>query len=164
MGTKMAPTYATLVMGYLETKLYNQYKGEYGDSDKEHFIKLFKRFLDDCFLPWEKSEEELKQLHDTLNNLHPKIQFTMEHSREKLPFLDILVFKNGNKLSTDIYYKPTDTHQYLNFKSCHPRHVKNNIPYCLAKRICTIVIEKELRKQRLEELTIFLRKQNYPEN
>ena len=68
-----------------------------------------------------------------------------------------------NKLSTDIYYKPTDTHQCLNFKSCHPRHVKNNIPYCLAKRICDIVIEKELREQRLKELTIFLRKQNYPE-
>ena len=87
----------------------------------------------------------------------------MEHNIEKLPFLDILLFKSGNKLCTDIYYKTTDTHQYLNVKSCHPRHVKHNIPYCLARRICTIVIEQDLRKKRLEELRNFLRLQKYPE-
>ena len=73
MGTKMAPTYATLLMGRLDTK--------------DEFIQTFKRFLDDCFTFWKKSEDELHKLHELFNSLHEKIQFTMETSKEKLPFL-----------------------------------------------------------------------------
>ena len=70
MGTKMAPTYATLVMGYLEKKLYDTYEVKYGENEREEFVKCFKRFLDDCFLPWDKTEAELTQLHEILNGLH----------------------------------------------------------------------------------------------
>ena len=51
----------------------------------------------------------------------------MEKHESKIPFLDVLVYKEGRKLHTDIFYK-TDTHQYLNFNSCHPKHTKQNIP------------------------------------
>ena len=47
MGTEMAPTYATLVMGYLEKQLYVRYEEIYGSTERKLFIKLFKRFLDD---------------------------------------------------------------------------------------------------------------------
>ena len=63
MGTKMAPTYATLTMGFIETQLYERFKEKYGQDEKENFMKLFKRFLDDCFLPWEKTEAELEELN-----------------------------------------------------------------------------------------------------
>lgn len=162
MGTKMAPTYATLVMGYLETLLYKEYEKLYGTEERDKFIKTFKRFLDDCFLIWERNEDDLKKLHDILNSLHDKITFTMEHDNDKLPFLDILLYKKGNKLMTDIFYKDTDTHQYLNFYSCHPKHNKNNIPYCLARRICSIVSDPEIKTKRLNELEEFLNRQNYP--
>ena len=33
------------------------------------------------------------------------------------------------RISTDVYCKETDTHQYLEYKSCHPKHVKMGIPY-----------------------------------
>ena len=133
MGTKMAPTYATLVMGFLEKKLYKLFEKQYGRTDAELLPKLFKRFLDDCVLLWNKSEPQLTDFHRLFNSFHPKIRFTMEHSKEKLPFLDILLCKKENKLYTDIYYKTTDTHQYLHYRSCHPKHTKNNIPYTLAR-------------------------------
>lgn len=41
MGTKMAPTYATLVMGYLEKQLYEKFEEKYGNHYKEELIKLF---------------------------------------------------------------------------------------------------------------------------
>ena len=63
MGTKMAPTYATLVMGYLEKRLYNYYEEIYGTAETELFIKLFKRFLDDCCLLWNKSRQHLMNFH-----------------------------------------------------------------------------------------------------
>ena len=39
MGTKMAPTYATLVIGFLEKKLF---ENQYGRTDAELLSKLFK--------------------------------------------------------------------------------------------------------------------------
>ena len=67
-----------------------------------------------------------------------------------------------DKIETEIYYKPTDSKQYLLFTSCQPKHVATNIPYNLARRICTIVGNTETRNIRLEELKTFLKNQNYP--
>ena len=67
-----------------------------------------------------------------------------------------------NIIVTDIFYKKTDTHQYLHFGSCHPRHTKTNIPFNLARRICTIVSDKELRNKHLNELYTMLISRNYP--
>ena len=34
----------------------------------------------------------------------------MEYDRKKLSFLDILLYKNAERLESDIHYKQTDTH------------------------------------------------------
>ncbi|XP_062588448.1 uncharacterized protein LOC134250115 [Saccostrea cucullata] len=48
MGTKVAPTYACLVMGFLEEKLYNVLPETF-DLDFTQYIKEnWKRYLDDC--------------------------------------------------------------------------------------------------------------------
>ena len=97
-----------------------------------------------------------------LNDLHEDINFTMEINNETLPFLDILICKDKCNITTDIYSKDTDTKQYLNFKSCHPKHTKTSIPYNLARRICTIVSEKHTRDKRLDELKTTLKLRNFP--
>ena len=86
----------------------------------------------------------------------------MEFSPEKLPFLDILICKENTEYIRDIYYKGTDSHQYLDFFSCHSRHVKQNTPHALARRICTIVTKDDIRNIRLGELDTFLTNKNYP--
>ena len=47
--------------------------------------------------------------------------------------LKVITTENGDIL-TDIYYKATNTHDYLSYDSHHPQHVKDNIPYVLAKK------------------------------
>ena len=59
-----------------------------------------------------------------LNSYHETIKFTRETSKEKISSLDVIVSLNDGILSTDVHHKPTDAHQYLNFRSCHPPHVK----------------------------------------
>ncbi|XP_048246899.1 uncharacterized protein LOC125377449, partial [Haliotis rufescens] len=162
MGTKVAPTYATLVMGYIEDILYRKVHDSMSESIAKHVRETWKRFLDDCFLVWLSTRENLDIFLDIINKLHPSISFTMESSESKIPFLDVLVVKEDTKLKTDIYYKPTDTHQYLQFGSCHPRHTRTNIPYSLARRVCTIVSETDKRDLRLKELMGYLRKLGYP--
>ena len=162
MGTKVAPSYANLVMAYLEEKMYEDVGNKFGQIFKEYIVQKWKRYLDDCFIFWTKSRNDLEDFHIILNSLHPSIRFTIETSKHELPFLDILIKLSNNKITTDIYYKKTDTHQYLNFHSCHPSHTKRNIPYCMARRLCAIVVDERLREVRLRELSIFLQRQKYP--
>ena len=70
-----------------------------------------------------------------LNSLHSDIKFTAECSDKQLPFLDVLVKKDGFKIETDIYYKPTDSKQYLLFNSYHPKYTRTGIPYWLARNV-----------------------------
>ena len=78
MGTKFAPIYATLVLAYLEEKLYEQVEKEFNSNFRKNIEDNFKRFLDDCFIIFTRSDEELKKFHDLLNTLHVRIKFTIE--------------------------------------------------------------------------------------
>ena len=162
MGTKFAPIYATLVLAYLEEKLYEQVEKEFDSNFRKYIEDNFKRFLDDCFIIFTRSDEELKKFHNLLNTLHLSIEFTIEKSRSRLSFLDTLVTIHNRQLHTDIYYKPTDSKQYLLYTSCHPKHTRNSIPYNLARRLNIIVSDENILITRLEELKNYLLKQRYP--
>ena len=151
IGTKVAPTYATLVLGYLGEKLYNILETKYDVSFTEYIKNNFKRFLDDWFIIWE-NDIDIQDFHTCLNSLHPSIQFTMEISEMSIPFLDIMITLEDTEITTDLYYKPTNTHNYLDFLSCHPKHTKVNVPFSLASKIVTIVSDSEKRSERLNEL------------
>lgn len=52
----------------------------------------------------------------------------MDIQHHKIAFLDIVVKRDINGyITTDINHKETDTKQYLDCRSCHPRHIKNNV-------------------------------------
>ncbi|VDI57594.1 Hypothetical predicted protein [Mytilus galloprovincialis] len=161
----------TILVSFDVISLYTNIPHELGLKAVQYWLEKYldeipeqnwKRYLDDCFIFWTKSEVELDKFHSMLNALNESIQFTYDSSSSKLPFLDINIIKEEEEIITDLYCKPTDTHQYLDFRSCHPSHTKRNIPFNLARRICTIVINLELRDKRLQELKNYLKRQNYP--
>ena len=80
----------------------------------------------------------------------------MDYSKKDLPFLDISINKDKERLWMDIYYKPTDSKRYVPFDSCHPDHCLKNIPFCLARRICMIVENKNKMNEKLEEVRSIL--------
>ncbi len=122
MGTKCAPVYATLVIAFLETKLYDKFQELYGLEARNKFQSEWMRYLDDCFIYWDTSMGPITDLHEILNSLHSSIKFTVETNYEKLSVLDIQMIVKDDKIITDIYYKPTDTQNYVPFKSAHPKH------------------------------------------
>ena len=63
---------------------------------------------------------------------------------------------------TDIFYKETNSHDYLNYFSPHPEHKKQNIPYNLAKRIMVFVSDETKMNEMLSELKIWLLSYSYP--
>ena len=62
-----------------------------------------------------------------------------------------------------MYTKPTDKHQYLHTKSCHPRHCKTAIPFSQALRLRRICSEQDNLVIRSQELKQYLMKRGYPE-
>ena len=172
MGSKMAPPYANLSIGYLEeTKLYPSLPKHFPRDIVELIIEWFLRYIDDGFILWPKGLL-IDALLTLLNSLNPSIQFTLERARrymkgnqhyQELAFLDILVMViNFMKLTTDIFYKETNSHFYLDYHSHHPQHMKDNIPYSLAKKLICFIPNEERLEFRLNELKTWLLKRNYP--
>eukprot|EP00061_Rhincodon_typus_P005336 g24715.t1 len=66
------------------------------------------------------------------------LKFTWTISNTSLPFLDLSISISGKCLNTDIYFKPTDSHSYLDYTSSHPPSCKNVIPYSQLLHLCHI--------------------------
>ena len=173
MGTIFAPPYACLAIGFLEfTNLYPALENRFNSDISQIIKERFFRFMDDGFIPW-PNNADINIFLDIINSMNPSINFTLEAAKKKvknqkivqsLDFLDItiLLLENGN-IETDIFYKPTNTHDYLDYQSHHPMHIKDNIPYNLAKRIIVLCLNSDTEKLRLMELKKWLLNCNYPE-
>ena len=163
MGTLFALTYATLSMGFHEIELYAIIRNKFTLPVSNYFEENWKRFLDDGFIFLRLSLIKPSELPDVLNNINPAIQFTMETSDTQLPFLDVMMNKEGKKVFMDIYSKPTDSKRHVSFKSNHPKHCLKNIQFSLARRICMIAEKDSLKEIKLKELETILLEQHYPE-
>ena len=64
-------------------------------------------------------------------------------------------------LPTDIYCKPTDTRQCLNYESYHPPHVKCGIPYNQVLRLKRIRQSDEVFEKTAIELKEYLVKTGF---
>ena len=70
LGTPMAPTVANLFMGWLEETLLEQ-------SPMKIDADCRKRFIDDIFILWRGTQEDLDNFITFINSLHPTIKFTV---------------------------------------------------------------------------------------
>ena len=132
IGTKFAPPYSILFMAELEEEIIKE------SAYKPH---LWWRYIDDIFYLWEHGENKLKSFIDKISKVHPTITFTAEWSKTSINFLDVTVSLIEGVIETDLYVKPTDSHQNLQSSSCHPFHCKKGIPYSQALRLNRICSE-----------------------
>ena len=118
MGKKYAPNYANIFMADFEQEIM---------SKAEHKPTMYLRYLDDIYMVWEKSREELDQFIHLFNTQDDSIKIVTVISETSVDFLDVTVFKGNrfkhhNILDTKVYFKPTDTHELLDRHSFHPSH------------------------------------------
>ena len=70
---------------------------------------LYLRYIDDIIFIWTKSENELLTFFEKLNQQHPSTKFEVKYSKDKIEFLDILIYKGKNdNIQTTRYKKHTD--------------------------------------------------------
>jgi len=144
MGTRMAPSYANLSFAKFEIDAL---------THAPHQPHTWWRFIDDIFIIWTHTEDELRTFITYLNNIHPTIKFTSSHSATSISFLDVKVsLSQFGVVETDLHTKPTDKQQDLLQSSCHPLHSKRAIPFSLALRLRRICPSHESFTLRANEL------------
>ncbi|XP_071637535.1 uncharacterized protein [Temnothorax longispinosus] len=116
MGSPLSPKASDIVMEDLEMHCL-------GALDFE--IKIFYRYVDDIFTIIPRSK--LNDVLNAFNSYHPRLNFTFElESNNSLPFLDTIVIRDGNRLITNWFRKPTFSGRYINYFSSHPLKYKVN--------------------------------------
>ena len=83
--------------------------------------KVWLRYVDDTFVVWNHGEEEQLILQH-INSKNKNIQFTMKNEENGLlPFLDLLISREGNRLGHKVYRKQTRSEERRVGKECRSR-------------------------------------------
>jgi hypothetical protein len=156
MGTKVAPSFANIFMADFEEKWVYTHRLQ---------PKIWLRFIDDIFMIWDHGSETLTEFLNHLNSCHPTIKFTSEQSNKSVTFLDTTVKIDSEcRLYTDLYCKPTDSHNYLLYESSHPVHLKNSLPYSQLLRIRRICSHLDDFDRNAVELCKHFIRRHYPQD
>ena len=131
-------------------------------GSKAKFKGVWKRYIDDIFMIWTHGEDELNAFVNHLNSCHDTIKLTMESSKTEIPFLDTLVRLKNNRITTELYTKPTDSHNYLRFDSCHPRPCVKAIPYSQFLRVQKICSDRDDFLKHCRKLCFHFFRHGYP--
>ena len=157
MGSRMAPAYANLFLGKFEDENILIYP---------YLTKIlqYNRFLDDIFLLWKGNLNELTEFQQYINQIHPTIKFTIEHSNKSINFLDTTIYidRKVRKFKSKVFTKPTNAKPLLHYTSYHSIHTKENIIYTQALRYRLLTTDNKTFKNELKDLTKTLKRRGYP--
>ncbi|KAJ1137394.1 hypothetical protein NDU88_003801 [Pleurodeles waltl] len=157
MGSTFAPSLACLYVNNFERLVVLNNNNPYRDK-----IKLWKRYIDDVLLIWTGNKEEALAFAAWLNGANPFLTFTMNMGDNKLLFLDLLIYEHDGGLATEVYYKPTDCNNLLQYQSFHPRALRDNLRVGQFLRLrlnCSSVTDY---RKHADKLTTKLHTKDYP--
>ena len=153
MGSPLGPLMANAFMCNIEEKLRNQNK----------MPAFYKRYVDDTLskMPDVSSASEFLL---TLNEIHPSLSFTMElEDNGKLPFLGMMIIRNGPRLDTKVYVKPTDTGLLLHYQSHVDVKYKHSLLKTMLNRAFKLSSNWQFFHQECERLKMVFARLHYPE-
>ena len=94
MGTICAPSFENIFMDHFERKYISPFL--------QGLPLIYLRFIDDIFIIWTGSKEQLIRNLDELSTKHGPIKFEYNISKTSIFFLDTVVYVKNNKLYTKI--------------------------------------------------------------
>ena len=121
MGNHLAPPLAVLFMSAFEEKALESF---------ELKPMLYKRYIDDIFVFWSHGHSSFDIFVEHLNNQHPNIKFTVDHSlndSQSVSFLDLSISVCENIVDWELYIKPSHSGVHLSYLSSVPLSTKRAV-------------------------------------
>jgi len=123
------------------------------------------RFLDDGLLI--VNTHNIENIDDWCLELfqHEFLTFTYKYDLKKLEYLDVNIhITQDNIIETSLYQKPMSKHLYMHYKSNHPKHLLNSLPYSQGLRIIRICSKESDRRRELTTLYSKFSSRGYPKH
>ena len=118
---------------------------------------IWRRYVDDTWVLWQHGDDALAEFLNRMNRIHESIQFTMEaETGGKLPFLDVLVTRNGSGgLDTEVYRKAIASNAYIPASSHHAHSIKCGIiknMFDRARNVCSSASARQQEERKLKDI------------
>ena len=118
MGSPLSGVLACIYLEFFESSPF-----KYIIPNTAHYF----RYIDDILLIYPQ-DLDLHSITDRLNYVEPSIKFTYElESNSTLPFLNILLIRNINKLEFKVYHKSNCKNDHIHFYSHHNNNINRFI-------------------------------------
>lgn len=155
MGSPLSPVFANIFMEDFEQKAI---------ASSTVKPEVWLRYVDDTFVIWSHGKQKLDEFTDHLNNISPSIKLTTEiETQNTLPFLDVNVTRENNKLNTTVFRKKTHTGRYLNYTSNHSVSVKEGVALSLFDRARAVCSDNSSLRREFDNIEHDLKKNGYPD-
>ena len=156
MGNHLAPPFAILFMDKLETKML---------ETAERKPDSYDRYVDDCLVVWTHGYARLQEFIGHCNNQHPNIRFTWECTAggDPVNYMDLKInIDSDNKLTHELFQKPSDSGVSLNFESCVPRHQKTSVATQHFRRAAALSSNPTARQRSEDKIEALLQNNGFP--
>ena len=112
-GAAFSPTVANIYMSVTIRKFLQ--------TQPKHPLLLV-RYIDDIFVIWSHTKEELSTFLNNMNSFNPALEYTHQCSSSTVDFLELTIYKGPlfpftNVLDTRTYQKIHNLYQYLHYSS-----------------------------------------------
>ena len=123
--------------------------------------KLYSRYMDDVIRSIKRNK--IEHVLQSINELHSSLKFTIERENDgKLPFLDMLVIRNNQKLTSTWQSKPTDIGLVMNYHALAPKRYKRSVVSGFVHRIYRACSTWKHFHESLRKAKCILEKNQYP--
>jgi hypothetical protein len=98
-----------------------------------------------------------------MENIQPELQFKATVEKDNtINFLDFLITREREKLSINIYRKPTTTDTTIHYKSNHPIQYKMAAYRFMINRLHSLPLLQEHRDQEMNTIIQIAKQNEYP--
>ena len=149
MGLPIEPCMADICVNWVLNQALN--------NANLHQPTLLCWYVDDLLCIF-NNEAQVNDFFNTLNAIYSNIKFTKELEHEnQLTYMDVLLTRINDSITTTVYCKNTDTDLYIKCSSLCPVKYKCNLVICLlerAYRICNLYMSVHFEFQLISSMLL----------
>jgi len=119
--------------------------------------------MDDILIIFDQSKTNKNLILSYMNNVHKHLEFQItEEENNNINYLDLTIHRHNNKLSKEIYRKPTHTDVTMHFTSNHPFEQKLTAFIFYINSMITLPITEQAKQQEWNTILTIAKNNGFP--